>query len=125
MNIKFRVWDKHNHRWIDKNECDILMTSNGSVYVGDTNNPPMVSIDSENVAVYTGLRDIHDTEICEGDILDHYGVITRVHWNETGWHETVLKSHLNHLHTTFPITRYEVSKIIGNIYENKELLESN
>ena len=74
---------------------------------------------------FTGLKDKNGKEIYEGDVIRHrsrneYGSIqdvdTEVRWEGTGW---------NFLggNGAFPIVETDSGEVIGNIYENPELLK--
>lgn len=69
---------------------------------------------------FTGLRDVHDKEIYEGDI-DELGRV--VVFKNGAWmfehHEST--NHSDHIHPD----RARFIKIIGNIHENPELLKPN
>ncbi len=76
-------------------------------------------LDRKTVGQYTGLKDKNGKEIYEGDIVKIVHIF-QVVFNEHGFWEA--KNEYSH----FPITRYPQQSwtIIGNIYENPELLES-
>ena len=114
LEIKFRAWDKYNKRYngrfcIGDDGSFIDMTS------GDPNDWKLVK--NMTVHRYTGLKDSKGTEIYEGDILTELGHVKKVEWSEegAGWVFVVL-------HNT--IHNYSASiVVIGNIYENPELLK--
>lgn len=80
-------------------------------------------VDPKTVGQYTGLKDRHGQEIYEGDILRDDEMGLNVVWWENGsfWLEMFYEggqSLMEHL------TDYnEVCEVIGNIYENPELLK--
>jgi len=96
--IKFRAWDdRDNSMW----KFDLLETRT----LGDI-------IALGFVMQYTGLKDKRQKEICEGDIVD-LGDGAEVKWSqETGaW---IVGDWL---------LCKKIVEIIGNVYENPELLE--
>lgn len=137
--IKFRVWDNHIAEMfydigIIDNELWINIDSRGYDMVGD------YTEDCFHIMQYTGLKDKNGKEIYEGDILtstdypfqnygshNYYGVIEW--WNElaafcitkrlapSSKSRGISDGISEHLED---IERFE---IIGNIYENPELLE--
>lgn len=68
---------------------------------------------------YTGLKDKNSTDIYEGDLLQDGSV--RVVWKDAGFWGQIGNDPSN-LAILAPIRNLEV---IGNIYENPELLEKN
>ena len=76
------------------------------------------------VGQYTEIKDINGTEIYEGDIvettrgLNH--IIGAVIYRKASWY---IQSKEGYNVRLIPIFSTAENKIIGNIYENKELLE--
>lgn len=113
--IKFRAWDKKSKTMGYTEPLQI-----GGDYIGpnlaawfEGMDFPERDVDGV-IMQYTGLKDKNDVEIYEGDILQDkswpddnkaLGVMT---WENWGWSQF------------HPLERFE---IIGNIYENPELLK--
>lgn len=126
--LKFRVWDKVNKKMIDALE----LTSEG--YKMRFNLEERTSDDIVWLQ-FTGLHDKNGKEIYEGDIINDWeGNDCVVTWIfEWGMYASLFsheysnyKSHCidsidETMFWTFPIENKEAS-IIGNIYENPELL---
>ena len=71
----------------------------------------------------TGLKDKNGTEIYEGDIVKNiYDEIYVVKWFDAGFH---LEEKYNGGFDYFELHFGDNKEVIGNIYENPELLEDN
>jgi hypothetical protein len=110
--IKFRVWDHQAKIMMFPGSCLIIISDNG-VFIDSEKWTPMQ---------FTGLKDKNGKEIYEGDVIQ---------WGESknwviifeefafyivqknAYHETIAKLS----------KEFDTFKVIGNIYENPELLE--
>ena len=103
--IKFRVWDTDLNKWYD------------GVWIAENNE--LTPADSRYVIqMYTGLKDKNGKEIYEGDILSWETVC--------GEHQTELVENMVEFLMAFGYDYYESNAtlaIVGNIYENRELLD--
>jgi len=116
--IKFRAWDKKAKRWIHHEESGLLflnfeITGGGIFHLHDETSES--GRDSYDFMQYTGLKDKHGVEIYEGDVISAYGTRDKVYWGGIGWEPfegSMLDAHDS--------VGYE---IIGNIYENPELVD--
>ena len=125
---KFRAWDKHGQKMFTNDE---LIIWNGNVYANDSkkltcNNLKGWSIDDEYLMQSTGLCDKEGTEVFEGDILHHqiqkeYTFIVKYDKDKGRWYGDGL-SHTYRIDIAKRFLPYYY-KVIGNIYENPELLE--
>ncbi|EJS63436.1 YopX family protein [Bacillus cereus] len=75
---------------------------------------------------YTGLKDKNGKEIYEGDILKEKDIVTKVVFHDFRWQEKLISSPRNHLKNYFPFrdTLPFTAVVIGNIYENPELVKN-
>jgi len=102
--IKFRVWDIRNNEMI----YGAHESYHWHGYLGLPEYYELMQ--------YTGLKDKNGKEIYEGDILkNQVSELSVVKWQGIGWNPFV-DSMIDH----YKSYRFE---IIGNIYENPELLE--
>lgn len=126
MTPKFRAWDKELQTMLDVSLIDFKKR----VLVGDhwefgeTN---FISFDDIKLMQSTGLYDKNGKEIFEGDIVDYKGRKAVVKWH--GSYASFiyrfvdeLKERVSEWHPLF--LAYYHFEVIGNIYENKELLDA-
>ena len=116
--IKFRAWDKKRSKWFD----DFNITDEGNLFTFQGREPSTWDQDSIILIQYTGLKDRNGKEIYEGDIIKyHAGGIGEIFWDEetasfkVEWHKTGEFTNMEAI--------MKVSEIIGNRFENSELLE--
>lgn len=123
---KYRAWDKHEQKMFDNDE---LIIWNNNVYANDSkklscNYLKGWSIDGEYLMQSTGLKDRNSVEIFEGDIVkmskDVYSEPTyyEVVRHRGGAYRLESKQHGCELWL-----RHTDCEVVGNIYENRELLE--
>ncbi len=79
----------------------------------------------EHLMQFTGLQDKNGKEICEGDVLRQHrdrGTAFEVRWDKDGlWFAVELPKAVV---WRSPLWRWaQVTEVIGNIYENPELLK--
>lgn len=110
--IKFRAWDKFKKEWIDFSREPLNCYGKGQ------NGFNLVT--DENIdwvwMQYTGLKDIDGKEIYEGDVVGHYVA------EEIGGPRTFesFRSEIIWWPDMVDVSR---ARVIGNIYENPELLK--
>lgn len=135
--IKFRAWDKKEKRWVIYEDCIWLL--------GLANNKLELVVSKGIIPVqYTGLKDKNGKEIYEGDIIGEFGenaLGQKVQWiyqvcfgiydngesyeDRTAGNGWYLESISNGYIREFTDIEgfLDGLKIIGNIYENPQLLE--
>lgn len=121
--IKFRIWHKETKKMYNvvKLTYDFLYNDRPYLYAKSyCKDGAIATFESKTLMQYTGLLDIQGKEIYEGDIVsyDHEyngreGAIDEVVWDEHG----ILLDDLLYLNGAKNI------KVIGNIYENPDLIE--
>ena len=104
--IKFRVWIKVSQRFATWE--DICHKKNFHRLI---DNPDYILMQ------YTGLKDKKGVEIYEGDIIDYDGEIANVTY------ENIMVSFCVG-GNSFDNSETKYMKVIGNIYENQELLKA-
>ena len=132
MILKYRAWDKHGQKMFANDE---LIIWNGNVYANDSkkltcNNLKGWSIDDEYLMQSTGLRDKNGKEIFEGDIVQFEDCYTEtdflyvntgiVEWSQGSF--TITNRDSVEMGDLLDGEFLDVT-IIGNVYENPELLE--
>lgn len=121
MILKYRAWDKHGQKMFANDE---LIIWNGNVYANDSkkltcNNLKGWSIDDEYLMQSTGLKDKNGKEIFEGDVVKCNGILGTIESFKAMWICSFVKYN-NYQKVGFFAQEIEV---VGNIYENPELLE--
>jgi hypothetical protein len=105
--IKFRAWDIKYKRMID----DLHITAS------DASINTFLNLADYTMMQYTGLKDKNGTEIYESDIVTEFGEIKIVEWTAEG-----LGWQFRAISKMKPMNYSSYIEVIGNIYENKELL---
>ena len=107
--IKFRIWDKINRMW--------LRCFNVNLFdIGDLPNVELMQ--------YTGIKDKNGKEVYEGDIVilndaeEENKCIVKYKYGSYILVDGDLREDLSNVEDRF-------LEVVGNIYENKDLLEEN
>lgn len=131
--IKFRLWSKICKKFIETNNpnLEFVINNNGYLYsienfYGEIYVLPQMDIE---VLQFTGLRDRNGKEIYEGDILKYnFPYDGRLkHISPVTYLETQASFGLKDIYGNeiplYRITANNYFEVVGNIYENPELLE--
>jgi uncharacterized phage protein (TIGR01671 family) len=141
--LKFRIWDKQNNIFIyvwDASHKRLAISLNGLVYSGMYDD--VLPENDYTIQQYTGLKDRDGKDIYEGDIIEH--TFSKTTDDETSIHfgsklngSVSFCNHLcayiltiisddRHNGDTFQLMNHAPSKkIIGNVFENPELIKTN
>lgn len=126
MMPRYRAWDKHSQKMFANDE---LIIWNNNVYANDSkklscNHLKGWSIDEEYLMQSTGFKDKNGKEIFEGDVLGTKdGLLNGVveYRSDLGmWTNSLIR--YNNFERLCNVANSR--EIIGNIYENKELLDA-
>lgn len=118
--ILFRAKQKSDGQWFHGN----LLCYGEQKCISVTKEIPWQAyfIDNDTVGQYTGVKDINDKLVFEGDVVILYADIeTRfiVQWDEE-WLCFVGRAG----NETAPINKHTLIEVIGNIHDNPELIEN-
>ncbi len=122
--IKFRIWNSKTSEWVHGPGKEVNLFGEMILLGGFMKNIPLTDWDDCVILQFTGLKDSMDTEIYEGDILKHAypqnspDNISVVSWSDSDDGELgVVGFRVYSLWT-----QGGPMKVVGNIFENKELI---
>lgn len=101
--IKFRIWDKYSKMWMEHFNADLL------------NIPEYKTCE---IMQYTGLKDKDGVMIYEGDIVKWVDSDGNIRINDVFFKDGAFRI----CNSFFEISEYGQLEVLGNIYENPELL---
>ena len=115
--VKFRAWDEDNSKWF---EPDLLAVTNDGLYIftGWQELPDRLPPMTYTLMQYTGRKDKNGCEIYEGDVLycDKY---------VEGYRHQVVDDFDQFIYDDIECMLVaSEAEVVGNIYENPELLEA-
>ena len=118
--IKFRAWDKENKEMLDIkdlhwDDCTREFSIRTTMY------SDYFDVEDMILMQYTGLKDKNRKEIYEGDIVKSYYYIDTTNGEQERYHQKEVK--FNEISCEYNINAFENLEVIGNIYENPELLK--
>lgn len=131
---KYKVWDKENKEWIELAGDVFITYMDEMIQVIDGDEFEAKVLENVEIVDYTELKDKKEKEIFEGDICqDDGGTVVQILWSDHyQWGCKVIKGCTLTKGLTFPLwhwdnckeNRYRQLEVIGNIYENPELMEA-
>jgi uncharacterized phage protein (TIGR01671 family) len=119
----YRVWHKIEKRFVDLRSIDFELDNIGYDCQGEAHYYDVAKFDEIVFQQFTGLKDPEGIDIYEGDIvryeLDGTVYTQTVGWGNNGWEMIDTR-----LYSTPLITNLPNFEVIGNIFENSELLNN-
>lgn len=139
--IKFRVWDKAENKWFPLKNCPAFLLNNDQkenlVFITKDGPYPIPQTGQDSggrnrlvVQQFTGLKDKYGKEIYEGDLIQYNrqssydGTNFEVKWSEDRWGWVLVSENGDFLGNEYTPEgdRYKFIEIVGNIFENSQLL---
>ena len=119
---KFRLWDKEKEIMLDVEKIDFDdCYYGGEMYVNTTDGSDYWNNELYSLMQYTGLHDKKGKEIYEGDIVKSFFVDTDEAGNEI-YKYYIIEVKYDEVLCEYNIDKFMNLEVIGNIYDNKELL---
>lgn len=124
MEIKFKIWNGKEWLKDEDGAAKYVIDQEGNVFFIRMTDfeDVVIPIEKTNISLYTGLKDKNGKEIYEGDIFTRAGkFFYAVVFHKGGFRLKLLRGGIEDM---LPLSRIaEYGEVIGNIYENPELLE--
>lgn len=127
MILKYRAWNKKTQSFIDYGDL-VLDLRSGKIYAGDIGlvESTIDVTDQIELMQSTGMKDKNGVEIFEGDLVEHDDNLNG-DWETFEACEVVYDKDYAQFCFKWDagnfLTDYRNLNVIGNIYENSELLE--
>ena len=131
--FKFRAWLKSIGEMVEVLEIDFYNKEVAYIWTEQVSDYELEQtrevdkIDDLDLMQYTGLKDKNGVEIYEGDVISELSeqgedwanhILAEVVWHKVGFYGKE-KGH----EPEYPITEFVKGEVIGNIWENPELIE--
>ena len=120
--IKFRCWDVENKEMLDVQELDYRDSYNGNPMIRPTMYSDYFDTEEMILMQYTGLHDKNGKEIYEGDIVKIFYYITNEDETEVERYD-IKEIKYDEILCKYNIDKFDNLEVIGNIYDNPDLLE--
>ena len=125
--FSFRVWCKNHNEW-EADHC--VLDQDGKLYQAHRGDYKICSMDNHIVQFSTGLPDKTGKMIFEGDIVEHYGEVFKVGFENGCFMIYGISTRINPDGSEYQVAdellwdRADVLEIIGNAMENPKILEA-
>lgn len=121
--IKFRAWLKEKKIMIDNARPDFFCKQLHYLCGNSAGGQDVLGVSTEDIELmqYTGLKDKNNEEIYEGDIVTLHNNKYKVIFN-TEEARFVLRDDEFEMNIPFTNNNNERMEVLGNVYENPELL---